>query len=405
MELYIGKNDEEDSYDFGNIVQFYNLDLIQKHVSSKIQVPLSFEEYSQDFMDDLNSIHQQKQKERGKTEEGKETDSRFTNAKYRANQETHDYIYESLCSIYEKEYYKISYEQFITLCNYIITDEVPFQLDGERIKKQIGEGASEVVGVLGEGVSGIRKRVSGVVTRIYNLKNKKSKRQLQELAELETELAESKRQLQELAKSKSQVQEQAELRKLLEKTQHELVVLREKLKETQDKLRMTARPSPGEVATNPAINKKIHESNKKSIQKFRRRLRFKRSLNARHNLRKEIKKIKSIKNKNSYANNLNAIYYIQSLLGELDKTPLSNEKKMNKVLDKIETYLGLPPEKREKFHKDPENPELTEARNKMFQQQDKEERERAETHVPSGDGRPPKGPSGPSFGNPIPSIF
>ena len=69
----------------------------------------------------------------------------FTNAKYRANQETHDYIYESLCSIYEKEYYKISYEQFITLCNYIITGKDPFQIDEERIKKQIREGVESGV--------------------------------------------------------------------------------------------------------------------------------------------------------------------------------------------------------------------------------------------------------------------
>ena len=31
MDLYIGESEEDGSYDFGNIVQFYNLDLIQKH--------------------------------------------------------------------------------------------------------------------------------------------------------------------------------------------------------------------------------------------------------------------------------------------------------------------------------------------------------------------------------------
>lgn len=147
MELYI--NDENQTIDFGGIVQFYNLDLIQKHVSSKIQVPQSFEEYSQSFMDDLKSIHIKNKKKDETTEKNEEPTESLEQLK--SKKQTHDYIHESLCSIYEKEYYKISYDQFIALCNYIIDDKNPFVYE-EKINQGV-KGAKAFVSETGTKIS------------------------------------------------------------------------------------------------------------------------------------------------------------------------------------------------------------------------------------------------------------
>ena len=166
-QIYIKQNNQ--SFNFGGIVQFYNLDLIQKQVSSQIHISQSFEEYSKSFLDDLTSIQKRNKKKDETTERNEEPAESLEQLK--STKKTHDYIYESLCSIYEQEYYKISYDQFIALCNYIIDDKNPFVYE-EKINqgisgvKAIGSQGSQAIGSIGTTMSQGALSLKDKITRM-----------------------------------------------------------------------------------------------------------------------------------------------------------------------------------------------------------------------------------------------
>lgn len=144
--LYISYDETEESYNFKNIVNFYNVELLAKKLS--IEQPKSFHTYSHAFMGDLQKIRNTFGKNNSQDnilEDGNNEDSNIEDGiKLLHEKEIEQNIKKSLSSIYEKEYYEISFKQFLDICDYIIDNKSPYELEHyERVGKKVGKYATD----------------------------------------------------------------------------------------------------------------------------------------------------------------------------------------------------------------------------------------------------------------------